>query len=216
VEPRSSSPHRPATPAESAPRDTALHAGLLRGDERALAAAYDHAAGAVLGAALRVTRSRQAAEDITQQVFLDLWRRPDRFDPGRGALRSWLATIAHRRAIDHVRREEARRAREEREQREGRARTVAVPSVEDVAEGILVAERVRLALATLPESRRAPIELAYFGGLTYQQVARRLGVPEGTTKTRIRAGLRDLAAALGADGGAEAGSPAGVLAGVAG
>ena len=103
----------------------------------------------------------------------------------------------HRRAVDHVRREEARRRRAEREAR----RAVPAPDVEEMATALLTAERVRAALDVLPEAQRRAVQLAYFGGKTYRQVAEALGIPEGTAKSRLRLALRRIADTLEAEGG---------------
>jgi RNA polymerase sigma factor (sigma-70 family) len=166
-----------------------LHDRLLRREVAALADAYDQFSAIVFGVALRVTTDRHAAEDVTQETLLDLWRRPERFDPDRGALRPWLATIAHNRSVDWIRREQAARGRERRNRE---LLLEDVPDVGDDVQAVMTAERVRVALARLPELERLPIHLAYFGGRTYRQVAEDLDVPEGTIKSRIRSGLRRL------------------------
>jgi RNA polymerase sigma factor (sigma-70 family) len=166
-----------------------LHQRLLSRDMAALAEAYDQYGAIVFGVALRVTTDRHAAEDVTQETLLDLWRRPERFDPDRGALRPWLATIAHNRSVDWIRREQAARGRD---RRNGELLSVDVPDIGDDVQAVMTAERVRMALAALPEHERVPIHLAYLGGRTYRQVAEDLDVPEGTIKSRIRSGLRRL------------------------
>ena len=137
-----------------------------------------------------------AAEDVSQDVFVWLWERPGAFDPDRGSLRTWLGTVTHRRAVDHIRREEARRRRSEREA----SRAVVAPDVEEMATALVTAERVRVALGQLPEDQRSAVQLAYFGGRTYRQVAETLGIPEGTAKSRLRLGLRKVADVLHAEG----------------
>jgi RNA polymerase sigma-70 factor (ECF subfamily) len=134
---------------------------------------------------------------VSQDVFVGFWERPGAFDPARGSLRTWLGTLTHRRAVDHVRREEARRRRTEREA----ARAVAAPDVEEMATALLSAERVRAAVDVLPAEQRRAVQLAYFGGKTYRQVAQELGIPEGTAKSRLRLALRRIADALEAEGG---------------
>ncbi len=171
---------------------------LLAGDDRALGQCYDQYSSFVYGLALRVIGDPRAAEDVTQDVFLHLWERPDAFDPERGALRTWLGTLAHRRAVDHVRREEARRRRAVRDA----SRAPCTPDVEEMAFALVAAERVRAALLALPDVQREAIELAYFAGKTYREVAVALGIPEGTAKSRMRLGLHRIADAL------EAGFPA--------
>jgi RNA polymerase sigma factor (sigma-70 family) len=170
---------------------------LAGGDDRALNEVYEQYSSFVYGLALRVIGDPRAAEDIAQDVFLFVWERPEAFDPARGSLRTWLGTLAHRRAVDYVRREEARRRRT---QREAGRQAVAIPDVAEMATALVAAERVRAALDVLPDEQRRAIQLAYFGGRTYRQVAEQLGIPEGTAKSRLRLGLRRVAAALEADG----------------
>ena len=165
---------------------------LIAGDEGALNEIYDQFSSFVYGLALRVIGDARAAEDVSQDVFVSVWERPDAFDPHRGSLRTWLGTLAHRRAVDHVRREEARRRRAIKDA----ARPVSTPDVEEMALALVTAERVRAALDTLPDEQRRAIQLAYFGGKTYRQVAEVLGIPEGTAKSRLRLGLRRIADVL--------------------
>jgi RNA polymerase sigma-70 factor (ECF subfamily) len=172
--------------------DRLLHQRVVGGDEAALGEIYDRLASLIFGLSLRVTRDRVIAEDITQEVFLVFWERPLAYDPERGTLRAWLATIAHRRAVDHVRVEERRRVSVlgprlfEREP----------DRLEDTVLAADEAQRVRQAVEALPGGLREVVELAYFGGRTYRQVGEELGVPEGTAKSRIRLALRRLADAL--------------------
>jgi RNA polymerase sigma factor (sigma-70 family) len=168
---------------------------LLVRDTRVLEELYDQFSASVYGVALRVTSDRMAADDITQSIFIDVWRQPDRWDPDRGGLRPWLATIAHHRAVDWLRREQAIRRRDSHIS----VSTERTPDVEEAVQALLVAERVRMALAGLPEEQRSAIRLAYFDGRTYRQVADDLGVPEGTIKSRIRAGLSHMARTLYAE-----------------
>lgn len=172
--------------------ERAVRERLVGGDEHALCECYDQYSSFVYGLAFRVIGDTRAAEDVTQDVFLHLWERPEAFDPGRGVLRTWLGTLAHRRAVDHVRREEARRRRATRDA----AQRTCTPDVEEMAFALVAAERVRAALATLPAEQREAIDLAYFGGKTYREVAVALGIPEGTAKSRLRLGLRRIAGAL--------------------
>ena len=165
---------------------------LIAGDDGALNEIYDQFSSFVYGLALRVIGDARAAEDVSQDVFVTVWERPDAFDPDRGSLRTWLGTLAHRRAVDHVRREEARRRRATKDA----ARPETTPDVEEMAMALVTAERVRSALAMLPDEQRRAIRLAYFGGKTYRQVAEVLGIPEGTAKSRLRLGLRRIAAVL--------------------
>ena len=182
----------PPTAWESAVRDR-----VVAGDDAALGEVYDQYASFVYGIALRVIGDPRAAEDVSQDVFVCFWERPTVFDPSRGSLRTWLGTLAHRRAVDHVRREEARRRRTERVA----SRAIVTPDVEEMATALLSAARVRAALDVLPEEQRRAVHLAYFDGKTYRQVAETLGIPEGTAKSRLRLALRRIADVFEAEGG---------------
>lgn len=167
----------------------------MAGEEAALGEVYEQYASFVYGLALGVLGDARAAEDVSQDVFVSVWERPEAFDPDRGSLRTWLGTLAHRRAVDHVRREEARRRRAIKDA----ARPETTPDVEEMAVALVTAERVRAALDTLPDVQRRAIQLAYFGGKTYRQVAEVLEIPEGTAKSRLRLGLRRIAHTLDAE-----------------
>ena len=171
-----------------------VKARLVEHDEAVLTELYDQFGSYVYGLAARVIGDRRVAEDVTQDVFLSLWERPDAFSPDRGRLRTFVGMLAHRRAIDYVRREEARRRRAARDA----AARLPVPDVDEMAMALVTAERVRAEVERLPSEQREAIELAYFGGRTYRQVADELGIPEGTAKSRMRLGLRRIADALGA------------------
>ncbi len=173
--------------------DGAIVVGIARCQEPALAEAYRRHGGSVHTLARRVLRSTTLADEVTQEVFVELWRAPERFDPGRGALRTFLMTKAHSRSIDVLRSESSRRAREERTVRETAA---AGYDIEHHAWDLAVADRVKEAVDTLPPDERTAIEMAYFGGHTYREVASLLGEPEGTVKSRIRSGLRRLRALM--------------------
>lgn len=163
-----------------------------RGDEAAFAEFYRQTSSLVYGIVRRVVRDPAMSDEVTQEVFVELWRLAPRFDDQRGSARSWAATIAHRRAIDRVRSEQSRRDREETDsRRSGRVEDDVADEVVD----LLDRRRVVEALEQLTEAQRAAVTLAYFGGHTYRDVAILLGEPEGTVKTRIRDGLiklRDL------------------------
>lgn len=163
---------------------------LLRsaaGDERSYELLYDRVRPQVLGIALRVLRDRALAEEVAQEVLVEVWNKADRFDPDRGTAAGWIATFAHRRAVDRVRSEQAGRDRDERVSRRDTVREVDV--VADEVATRLDHWQVRQALATLTARQREAIELAYFQGHTYRDVARVLGIPEGTAKSRLRDGL---------------------------
>ena len=176
--------------------EAAVRDRLMKRDDGALAELYDQFGSYVFGLAARVIGDRRAAEDVTQDVFLVMWERPEVFDPARGKLRTFLGTLAHRRAIDYVRREEARRRRAARDA----AVVLPIPDVDELAMAIVTAEHVRAEVERLPAEQRVAVELAYFGGRTYRQVAEELGIPEGTAKSRMRLGLARIADALEARG----------------
>lgn len=169
--------------------ERALVERLRSGDESALEELYDQFAGFVYGLALRVLGDRPLAEDVTQDVFVTLWEDPSRIDTDRGSLRGLLGTMAHRRAVDAVRREEARRRREHRSS----AEPTTIPDLADTALRTMASQQVRHAVARLPDAQRRALELAYFEGHTYRQVADLLGIPEGTAKSRLRLGLQRIA-----------------------
>jgi RNA polymerase sigma-70 factor, ECF subfamily len=169
--------------------DAALVVAVARYRREALAELYRRHAGAVLGLARRILTDQNLAEEVVQEVFLGLWRAPERFDPDRGSLRSYLLAQAHGKSVDSVRSESSRRGREERE---ARMRPESAYDLEREVWDLAVAERVRGALGSLRQEERRAIELAYFGGHTYREVARMLEEPEGTVKTRIRTGLRNM------------------------
>lgn len=179
------------------PMDEALVAALGAGDHDALAELYRRYGGAVWGVARRVCNDRTLAEDVTQTVFVDLWRRPQRFDPSRGGLRPWLMAQAHARAVDAVRSEAARRRRHERESHYAPPPS---PDVEAEAHVASLSRDVRRAVDQLAADERAAIVLAYFGGHSYRETAALLGAPEGTIKSRIRRGLAGLRQVLDAQG----------------
>jgi RNA polymerase sigma-70 factor (ECF subfamily) len=166
--------------------DASLAMAVARWQEEALAEIYRRHAGAVFGLAKRLIFDAVLAEEVTQEVFVRLWREPERFDPTRGSLRTFLLSVTHGRAIDILRSETSRRAREER------SRNVAEAGydLEQEVFDLTTAERVRKAVAKLPGGERKAIELAYFGGHSYREVAAIENEPEGTIKSRIRSGLR--------------------------
>ena len=173
--------------------DAELAARLFDRDESALRQVIDSYGGAVYGVARRIVAEPSLAEEVAQDAFLALWRRPGAYDPTRGSLMGFLLGVARNKAIDLVRREEThKRARE----------ALAAefdPAAEDVPRGIGFEEReeVRSALGALSEVQREAIVLAYFGGRTYREVAVELDIPEGTAKTRLRDGLIRLRELMG-------------------
>jgi RNA polymerase sigma-70 factor, ECF subfamily len=167
-----------------------------RGDQSAFAALFDELSPMVHGVVLKVVRDPSQSEEVTQEVFVELWRLAARFDGTKGSARSWAATLAHRRAIDRVRSEQASRDRHVRDARHATPdHDVVVAEVETSIDQA----RVRRALAQLSDIQREAVELAYFGGHTYREVAVLLGVAEGTVKSRIRDGMIRLRDELGGE-----------------
>ena len=158
-----------------------------KGDRDAFTALYDRLAPQVYGLARRVIRDDAQAEEVAQEVFVEAWRTAGRYDPARGSARTWLLTLAHRRAVDRVRASQARADLE----RKVAAREVDVPfdSVAEIATARVEHQRLRRCLDRLTELQREAITLAYYAGWTYREVAERLGVALPTIKTRMRDGL---------------------------
>ena len=181
-------------PAERADADLdTLLTHVAKGDQAAFEALYDQLAGSAYGVIRRVLRNPSQAEEVTQEVLLEVWRTASRFDPARGSASSWVLTIAHRRAIDRVRAEESATAREQRSAQV----PAAIDEVAETVEASMDAERLRRCLAGLTELQRESITLAYYGGYSYAQVAALLDTALGTIKTRIRDGMTRLRACLG-------------------
>lgn len=164
------------------------------GDDVAFAELYDQIAPSVYGIVMRVVRDPAQSEEVTQEVFVELWRQAARFDGSRGAVRSWAVTIAHRRAVDRVRSEQARR---DRQVRDAAMSTGFVSGPSDLVIDHLDQDRARDALTQLPAPQREALELAFFDGLTHVEIADRLDVALGTVKTRIRDGLIRLRGLMG-------------------
>ncbi|KRB76561.1 RNA polymerase subunit sigma [Nocardioides sp. Root190] len=173
--------------------------GLLklsaRGDTVAFSQLYDATASRIHGLVVRVVRDRAQAEEVTQEVFLEVWRQSGRFDPERGSALSWLMTIAHRKAVDRVRSAEAASRRDVAYEQHNQVPDHDVTA--EAAHASLEARRVRAALTHLTTVQREAIELAYFGGYTHTEVAALLDLPVGTAKTRIRDGLIRLRDTIG-------------------
>jgi len=167
--------------------DATLIARLVERDESALAALYDRYAGMLSSVLNRILRDTQAAEEILQDIFYQLWRTAAQFDPGRGSLPGWLLVIARNRAISRLRRHNPASGEELLEN------TVVLPTnlESTIAQRQLIG-KVKGALDSLPKEQRAAIELAYFEGLTHSEIAARTGDPLGTVKTRLRSALETL------------------------
>ena len=171
-------------------RDAELAAGVAGGDRSSLELLFKEHGGSVKGVAWRVLRDEDLAEDIVQETFVTFWDSPDKYDPSRGAIKTFLATIAHRKAVDVVRSEVARSRREQRPP------DPAHVDVEDEVWTRDLSATVREALGKLNAGERDAITLAYYGGLSYIKVAEQLDLPEGTVKSRIRAGMKKLSKLL--------------------
>jgi RNA polymerase sigma-70 factor, ECF subfamily len=179
--------------------DEAVVALVARSDESALAELYDRFGRVAYGVALRVLRDEKLAEDAVQEAFLAAWRNADRFMPERAKASTWILTLVHRRAVDLVRREERRRADSLPEGVEHGA----AESAEDNAWLRFERERVQTALKRLPDQQREALELAYYGGFSQSELAERLGLPVGTIKSRMFAGLARLRELLADSGSTE-------------
>jgi len=162
--------------------DAMLVGAIRAGDEQAMERIYDRYSAIVYSVALRVLGDTAAAEDILQEVFMQLWRSPDVFDASRGSLPGWLAVIARNRAIDSL-----RKRRPETDLTEV---VVSVePDLAGKADWSRALEKIRVALGGMPAPQRSVLEMAFFDGLTHTEIAEKTGEPLGTIKTRIRAGL---------------------------
>jgi RNA polymerase sigma factor (sigma-70 family) len=172
--------------------DEALVALVARSDDDALAALYDRFGRVAYGLALRIVRDAALAQDAVQEAFLTAWRTAPSYDAHRGKAQTWLLTLVHRRAVDLVRREERRRG--------DPLDDAPVAAGEATDEEAWIRDRrraVQAALEQLPQDQREALQLAYYGGLTQSELAERLGVPLGTIKSRMFAGLAKLRDLLG-------------------
>ncbi len=176
-----------ATRADVRASDLALIERISQRDEAALAALYDRYAAMLSSVLNRILRDNQAAEEILQDIFFQLWRMPARFDPARGSLPGWLLVIARNRAISRLRRHNPASGDELGEN------SVVLPgNFESVVVQKQLLDRVKHALENLPAEQRSCIELAYFEGLTHSEIAERMGDPLGTVKTRLRSAVETL------------------------
>jgi RNA polymerase sigma-70 factor (ECF subfamily) len=184
-----SAPGSQAYPRDSAADDAALLTGVRSGDQDAMGRFYDRYSSLVYSVALRVLRDTAQAEDVTQEVFIQIWRNPASFVSGRGSLGAWLVVIARNRSIDLLRRRRPSDSVDD----------VILPSSTDLAaeaERNTLMERIRGILKDLPGEQQKSVEMAFFEGLSHTEIAERTGQPLGTVKTRIRLALLSLRKAL--------------------
>ncbi|PWH07347.1 RNA polymerase subunit sigma [Brachybacterium endophyticum] len=185
-------------PAGDPPSTDVVREALLAvaaGDADAFPALYDATSARVYGLVLRVLRDPAQAEEVTQEVYLEVFRRAASFDPSRGSAPGWILMLAHRRAVDRVRSSQSQSDRDVAY--ESRSHTEEPDPTSEEALGGLEAQQVRSALAQLSERQGEAVRLAYLDGLTHTQVASHLGIPLGTAKTRIRDGLLTLRRLMG-------------------
>ena len=169
--------------------DSSLVVRIRAGDESAMAQVYDRYSQIVYSVALRVLADTGSAEDVMQEIFMQLWRNPQSFDGNRGSMGAWLAVITRHRAIDHLRKRKPETDIEDI--------TVSVDTnLENETEKNIFLAKVRGLLASMPVDQRKALEMAFFEGLTHSEVAAKMGEPLGTIKTRIRTGLMAMRKAL--------------------
>ncbi|WP_240470750.1 ECF RNA polymerase sigma factor SigK [Haematomicrobium sanguinis] len=196
IEETSDAPHRDAD--NSAALGQTLLVEISRGDQEAFSRLYDLYAPRVFGLARRLILDIQIAEEVTQEVFVQVWQTASRFDPNKGKALSWVLTITHRRAVDRIRSEQASQDRDKKVGARALDR-----DLDDVSENVVTiieSERVKSALEKLSELQRHALELFYFSGLTHSEIAAQLEVPLGTVKTRLRDGVLKLREAMGVNG----------------
>ncbi|PRH76876.1 RNA polymerase subunit sigma [Streptomyces solincola] len=168
---------------------------VAAGDKDSFSTLYDALAGPVFGLVLRVLRDPAQSEEVAQEVMVEVWRSAARYQADRGSVMSWVMTMAHRRAVDRVRSEQAASDREQRS-----AQREQMPAYDEVSEEVAVrleSEQVRRCLRSLTELQRQAVTLAYYRGYTYREVAASLSAPLGTVKTRLRDGLIRLRDCMG-------------------
>ncbi len=180
----------------SALKDEEIIARLRDGESWAMSVLYDRYARLVFSLALKILNDRGAAEETVQEVFVKVWRRSREFDARRGKFSSWLTGIAHNHAIDELRRRRVRPAASEDNDDAMETVVDEGPAPLDLALQSLERRRIIDALREIPKDQRRAIELAYFEGLTQQEIATQLGEPLGTVKTRMRLGMQKLRALL--------------------
>jgi RNA polymerase sigma-70 factor (ECF subfamily) len=186
-EPSAHAPDAAADEVDAVAELNAIVVQVARGDERAFEQLYDLVSGRVHGLVRRVLRDPAQAEEVTQEVFLEIWRTATRFDPARGKATTWVMTMAHARAVDRVR---SAQASVDRDVKVGtRNYTVEFDEVAEAVGNRLERAQVQNCLGGLTDLQKESLTLAYYGGYTYNEVAELLSVPLGTVKTRLRDGL---------------------------
>ncbi|WP_018180541.1 ECF RNA polymerase sigma factor SigK [Jongsikchunia kroppenstedtii] len=186
----------------SAPGDVDLSHLLTQasnGDREAFARLYDRTSSRIYGLALRILRDRNHAEEVVQESYMQYWQRAHEYDVSRGSVTTWMMTIAHRRAVDRVRTEELQRSRSAQYIAENG--TVPAAPVTDAVLAQEESDTLRQCLGRLTDLQRNSIELSYFGGLSYPEVAEHTATPLPTIKSRIRDGLRRLRLCMGSQHG---------------
>jgi RNA polymerase sigma-70 factor (ECF subfamily) len=171
--------------------DRQIQSRLARGEESALGELYDQFAPLVHGLASRILPDPESAELVTREVFAHVWECPEEFDPAVGSMRSWIGTLTHRRAVERLRKDDS-----PADGSEGYATPMESSSFEEQVLAEATAARMQYVVTTLPQALRDTLVLTYFGGRTYQQAARELGISAATAKHRMRLGLQLLATAL--------------------
>ena len=189
-------------PSGSPSSDEDLLVAAGRGDQSAIGQLYDRFSGQMYGLAMRITQDATLAQDVVQEAFVGIWRNAARFDATRASARTWIMSIAHNRAIDAIRRRRPAQGLPDPELPPPAALTS--PDIWGEVAGRMDADSVRAAVMTLSPVQREAIALAYFGGLTQQEIADKTGAPLGTVKSRVRLGLMalkdQLAGTVSADG----------------
>jgi len=188
-------------PSGSPSSDEDLLVAAGHGDQSAIGQLYDRFSGQMYGLAMRITQDASLAQDVVQEAFVGIWRNAARFDTGRASARTWIMSITHNRSIDAIRRR--RPAQELPDPELPPPAALTSPDIWGEVAGRMDATRVRAAVLTLSPVQREAISLAYFGGLTQQEIADRTGAPLGTVKSRVRLGLMALKDQLAGTDGAE-------------